>query len=105
MVPRDPLHDEVLDIVCSTMYMKAGRLEICAAGTFFTQFAKTWQYHSISTRIHSSRMRTVRCSGSLSRGVSAWPGGVCLPGHGRCTPSPRGQTDTCENITFADGKK
>ena len=78
--------------------------------------------------MHSSRKRTVRCSSHL-RGVSAQEclpacrggvsacqgcvpgrcllargylppkgGGICLPG--RCTPSPRGQTDTCENITF-----
>ena len=38
--------------------------------------------------MHSTRMRTVRCSGRLLGG--------CLPG-GVYT-SPRGQTDTCENI-------
>ena len=35
------------------------------------------------TRMHSSRMRTVRCNGRLRRGVSAWRcayGGVCLGG-------------------------
>ena len=51
--------------------------------------------------MHSSRMRTVRCSSRLL-------GGGCLPGEGVCLPNrgwgwesaPRGQTDTCENITF-----
>ena len=83
------------------------------------------------TRMHSSRMRTVRCSSRLRGGgggcllggvcllgeVSACRGGVCLPGGclpargvvclgGVCLPGgvhlppPRGQTDTCENITF-----
>ena len=68
------------------------------------------------TRIHSSRMRTVRCSSHPGRGgrVSAqggvYPGGVspvgrCLPRgvsawQGVYTSSPCGQTDTCENITF-----
>ena len=42
--------------------------------------------------MHSSRMRTVRCSSHLGGGLSAWQGGVHT--------SPRGQTDTCENITF-----
>ena len=65
------------------------------------------------TRMHSSRMRTVRCSDHLgggggggvwgsAQGVSSWgglpEGGVC-PG-GVHLPPPRGQTDTCENITF-----
>ena len=44
--------------------------------------------------MHSSRIRTVRCSGLF---------GGCLPGG--CLPrglytSANGQTDTCENITF-----
>ena len=60
--------------------------------------------------MHSSRMRTVRCSGRLGRGggVSAWRGvclgGVCL---GVYSPRPRGRhlpvnriTDRCKNITF-----
>ena len=51
--------------------------------------------------MHSSRMRTVRCSGrrgGLPGGVSAWGG--CLPG--RCTPPPVDRmTDACENITFS----
>ena len=38
--------------------------------------------------MHSSGMRTVRCSGRLGR---------CLPTGG---VHPRGQTDVCENITF-----
>ena len=48
------------------------------------------------TRMHSSRMRTVHCSGRLGEGVSAWVC-VCLPGvsvwgevsargEGRCVP-------------------
>ena len=37
------------------------------------------------TRIHSSKMRTVRCSGRLGGGVSAWEGmsaqrGICQGG-------------------------
>ena len=60
------------------------------------------------TRMHSSRMRTIHCSGRLiwgevsAQGVSARWG--CLPGRGylqgECTPPPCGQTDACENITF-----
>ena len=84
------------------------------------------------TSMHSSRMRTARllpvspnmhCAGGCllpgwglcSRGVSATevvsaPAG-CLPlvrgvypsmHWGRHLPSPRGQTDTCKNITFAN---
>ena len=49
----------------------------------------------VKTRIHSSRMRTVRCNGHL--GVGGLPGDVCLGG---CTPLPCGQTNTRENITF-----
>ena len=78
--------------------------------------------------MHSSRMRTVCCSGRLMIGVFS-QGGVCIC-HGRiwpggcpprgvsayggvcpggvyprggcwgCTPPIGGQTDTCENITF-----
>ena len=65
----------------------------------------------ISTRIHSSRMRTARFSGDLfgwggggvylvgvcSGGVC--PGGGCLSGGVYYTPSC-GQTDACENITL-----
>ena len=63
---------------------------------------------NILTRMHSSRMRTIRCSSHLGRGclprrVSACQG-VSAQGvsawHEGCTPPPRGQTDTCENITF-----
>ena len=39
---------------------------------------------SFRTRIHSFRMHTVRCSGSLLEG-SAWRGGGCLPSGG-CLP-------------------
>ena len=59
------------------------------------------------TRMHSSRMCTVRCSGRLIGGCLCLPRGWgCLPGGRGCLPggvytsSPRGQTDTCENITF-----
>ena len=54
---------------------------------------------TFTTRMHSSRMRNVRCSSRLpGGGVSAYPGGVCLPGgvwlpgdvclggRGRCLP-------------------
>ena len=83
------------------------------------------------TRMHSSRIRTVRSSSHFCRGVSASvhagipipPGsrqppllGPGLPGPGTHTPEsrhppdqapppPSGQTDACKNITFvADGK-
>ena len=59
--------------------------------------------YTVVTRMHSSRMRTVRCSGRLSWGVGGClargglPGGVCLGGgvcpgwyvwSGWCTPPP-----------------
>ena len=68
------------------------------------------------TRMRSSEIRTVRCSGHLGRGclprgVSAWgdvcprgclPGGVCLRGFWVYLPGGGcGQTDTCKkNMTF-----
>ena len=51
-------------------------------------------YNEIQTRMHFSRMRTIRCScrppggGSAQEGVSA-QGGVCLPGEG-CVCLPGG---------------
>ena len=56
--------------------------------SFLTNFFQTQQ----RTRMHSSRMRTVRCSGRRvggERGVSGGclPGGVCLEG---CLPGERG---------------
>ena len=63
-----------------------------------------------TTRMHSSRMRSVRSNGHFS-GVSV-PGGVCsrevsAPGGSGIppcteadTPSPHGQTNACKNITF-----
>ena len=71
----------------------------------------------LETRIHSSRMRTVRClpGGCLPRGRvcvlgGVCPGGVCLSGGGVCLPArgvsarhPPGTeflTHACENITF-----
>ena len=39
--------------------------------------------HNTKTRMHSSRMRTVRCSSRLLGGGSG-PGGVCLPGGSAC---------------------
>ena len=57
------------------------------------------------TRMHSSRMRTVRCSGCLGRGGCVG-GGVCLGGAGVClgvytSPPPVNRiTDRCKNITF-----
>ena len=85
-------------------------------------------YKTLENKKHSSRMRTVRCSGCLPRGVSAWLGGVCpegvcpegvstwpsgvclvrglaawpgecLPGQ-ECTSLPLVQTNTRESITF-----
>ena len=74
-----------------------------------------------TTRMHSSRMRPVRCSGCLSchacsppRRHACHPAHACLPAmhtppamHALhhtcplpCTSPPRGQIDTCENITF-----
>ena len=58
--------------------------------------------------MHSSRMRTVRCSSHPGGGVctgGVYPGAVSARGRGVFLPcgvytSPRGQTDTCENITF-----
>ena len=71
--------------------------------SFMTSF--THARHIFETRMHSSRMRTVRCSSRLLGGggevsASQEEGRVCLPAGG-CTPLPPcGQTDTCENITF-----
>ena len=75
---------------------------------------ETWK--NTGTRMHSSRMRTVRSSSRLPRGVSDWgvsdrggsaqkgsvcPGvsvlGGCLPGG---TPPVDRMTDACENITL-----
>ena len=61
------------------------------------------------TRMHSSRMRTVRSSSRLLAGVcrsACWdtpppPLAWTPPGPGPGHP-PCGQTDTCENITFAN---
>ena len=62
--------------------------------------------------MHSSRMRTVRCSARLvgvgvcPRGVSAWgylPGGSAyegVSGQGMYTSPVDRMTDACENITF-----
>ena len=61
--------------------------------------------------MHSSGMRTARllpvspsmhcCGGCTCQGVPFWVGvparGVYLPRY-----SPRGETDTCKNITFAN---
>ena len=65
--------------------------------------------HIFTTRMHSSRMRTVRCSGRLLKcicpGVSAWgrslPGGVSaggVSGLGYVWQTP--PTDRCKNITL-----
>ena len=71
------------------------------------------------TRMHSNGMRTVRLltvcqhevgvsaqgvstQGGLSKG-DVYPGGVCWGGLPGCVyHTPCGQTDTCENITFAN---
>ena len=52
------------------------------------------------TRMHSSRMRTVRCSGRLGEGGCVCPGGVCPGGCVYTPPVDRQQTDTCKSITF-----
>ena len=81
----------------------------------------------VVTRIRSSRMGTVRCSGHLGEGeclpggsaqVDLPPGGVCpgvcvcsrvsawvcvaagVSARGWCTPPVDRMTDTCDNITF-----
>ena len=50
----------------------------------------------ISTRMHSSRMRTIRCSSCLLEGGICLPGGVCLGGlfacQGGCLPA---REDVC----------
>ena len=73
-----------------------------------TNFHDGWEFIHASacpdTRMHSSRMRTVRCSGRLPGGcvageVSARGGGARVPGQGvsahslarGCTPPPCGQ--------------
>ena len=45
------------------------------------------------TRMHSSRMRTIRCIGRLRVGVGCLPGDVCTP---PCEQNHR----LCKNITF-----
>ena len=82
-------------------------------GGALTVFVKPYE-----TRMHSSRMRTVRSSGCISGGVCLLlGGGVCFWGGclflggvsiPACTeadtpspPTPCGQTDACKNITFA----
>ena len=66
-----------------------------------------WSIHMNKTRMHSSRIRTIRCSGSLS--CHAQPTPPTFATHASsprtspspCTPLPhRGQTDACENITL-----
>ena len=71
-----------------------------------------------TTRIHSSRRHTVRCSSCLlGRGGVVCPGG-CLPGEGVCPgvclpdTHPNRMTDICENVKtlscrnyVADGNK
>ena len=55
------------------------------------------------TRMHSSRMRTVRCSDRLDGCVQGGVRGVCVQGVSAwgCTPPPVDRmTDACENITF-----
>ena len=72
----------------------------------FTQFLPCTIIHQ--TRMHSSRMRTVRSVSRLPGGRGGayrgcvLPGGVCLVRGGvPALVPPRGQTDTCKNITFA----
>ena len=76
------------------------KLNLSTFISFMTSF--THAGHSFETRMHSSRMRTVRCSSRLLRdggGGQSQEGGVCLPGG--CTPLPTPvDRHTCENITF-----
>ena len=70
-----------------------------------------WTLYFYTTRMHSSRMHTICCSGRFEGGgVCLARGGVCLGEHGvsacrrvsaqgRLPPVDR-QTDTCEKITF-----
>ena len=58
--------------------------------------------------MHSSRMRTVRCSGrqlvdglSAQRGLSAW--GVSAQGVWQTSPPAGRMTDTCKNIILPQG--
>ena len=54
----------------------------------------------LKTRMHSSRMRTTCFSGRPSpQPCHAWPPPTTHTTL-RASPPPRGQTDTCENITF-----
>ena len=64
-----------------------------------------WNQHC--TRIHSSRMRTVRCSGRLSRGGClpivggvSWRVCVCLPRGGVHLHPVNRMTGGCKSITF-----
>ena len=84
------------------------------ARNIFSFYVRDMLQKDILTRIHSRRMRTVRCSDHLL-------GGECLPGGGWCLPrgicpgkvSAHGggvsarppvdrMTDACENITFPE---
>ena len=63
------------------------------------------EIHKNLTRMHSSKMHTVRCSSRLvgvclPGGVCCLPAGGCLPARGAVYTSLCEQTDTCENITF-----
>ena len=85
----------------------------CSVGVQTIAWNENWMYncglrccrktYCLQTRMHSSRMRTVRCSSRLLGDVCLPKGGGgCLPAKrvGGCTPPPCGQTDTCEKITF-----
>ena len=43
-------------------------------------FTNYFAENCMKTRMHSSRMCTVHCSGHLLGGRSVWPGGVCPGG-------------------------
>ena len=59
----------------------------------------TNQCNRFITRIHSSKMHTVRCNGRLCGEGGGCPRG-CLPRG--CTPQPVNRiTDRCKNITFS----
>ena len=73
---------------------------------FYWGWLSNANFNTLNTRMHSSRMRTVRSSGAVEGGVSqhALGGGVCpggcLPSACWDTPPVDRMTDACKNITL-----
>ena len=66
------------------MWRHGGKISFLVCVIVFEIISMTTGIYVYCWRIHSSRMRTVRCSGHLGKGgVSAW-GDVCLRGGGVC---------------------